>query len=139
MYRQGQYAIVEHTILVGVGIALAIGFLATFQSIGDDIEGGATNTEAQLLSKFMAANSIELVESGAEGKFTLDMPEDITSNEYAIRFTDNGVEVVTTGLSKTATLYGLQEKLNAEGNIISRTPTVSIIYAGNDLSLGGEQ
>lgn len=139
MKRQGQYAIVEHTILVGIGIAIALGFLATFQALSDDIEGGATTAESRLLSKFMAANAIELAESGSNGRFTLELPEHITSNVYAIRLTDDGVEVVTTGTTELSTLYGLQNRLNVDGHVVSRAQTISLIYADGDLSLGEGQ
>ncbi len=139
MHRTGQYAIVEHTILIGIGIAIAIGFLATFQTLSGDIEGSATEIESQLLAMFIAANGIDLVESGADGRFTLTLPDDITDNVYAVQMTDNGVEVITTGRTTTASLYGVENRIDMNGHITSRTPEASLIYAGNQLSVVNDQ
>lgn len=139
MWRSGQYALVEHTILIGIGIVIAIGFLVAFQTLSGSIEGSATNVETRLLSSFIAVNAIELAESGGNGKFTLALPDDITDNTYAVRMTSSGVNVVTTGSTETTTLYGLEEKLRASGQVTSRDPTISLIYTDGALSVGEEQ
>lgn len=139
MRRIGQYAIVEHTILIGIGIAVAIGFLIAFQTLSSSVEGSATSIETRLLSSYVAANAVELVESGGNGKFTIDLPTDITDNVYAVRLTGNGVDVVTTGSTETTTLYGLERKLRPNGHVTSQMQTVSLVYADGELSVEEEQ
>lgn len=139
MQRIGQYAIVEHTILIGVGIALAIGFLIAFQTLSGNVEGSATSIETRLLSSYISANAIELVESGGNGKFTLALPDDITDNVYAVRLSDSGVNVVTTGSTETTSLYGLERRIRMDGSVTSQAQSVSLIYADGSLSVVNEQ
>jgi hypothetical protein len=139
VHRIGQYAIVEHTILIGVGIALAIGFLIAFQTLSGSVEGSATSIETRLLSSYMAANAVGLVESGGNGKITLSLPDDITDNVYAVRLSDSGINVVTTGNTETASLYGLERRLEMDGSVTSQSQSVSLVYADGALSVEGEQ
>jgi len=139
VHRIGQYAIVEHTILIGVGIALAIGFLIAFQTLSGSVEGSATSIETRLLSSYMAANAVGLVESGGNGKITLALPDDITDNVYAVRLSDSGINVVTTGNTETASLYGLERRLEMDGSVTSQSQSVSLVYADGVLSVEGEQ
>lgn len=135
MNRTGQYAIVESTILIGVGIAIALGFLAAFDTLSDDISFGATNTEVTLVAQLVEMNAIELMESGAEGKFTVTLPETLANKEYAVNFKQAGIEVVTGGAAHQSSLYGLPTRTAFSGHIISREPQVSLIYADNQLVL----
>lgn len=139
MKRTGQYAIVEHTILLGIGISIALGFMAGFQSLGTNVQGGAAESEAELLSLFVASNSIELVESGAEGKFTVALPASVAKQSYAVRLTDAGVEVISAGTRNTASLYGLPERLDLSGFVVSSDRFMSLIHANNAVTLTTEQ
>lgn len=139
MNRKGQYAIVEHIILIGAGIAIALGFLAAFQSMNSSIEGGAKEVEARSVSRMVATTAVELVESGSTGKYVLEVPATIANNEYALKLREGGVEVVTAGAAYTAPLHGIPSRVAVDGDIISRNQQIALVYTGDRLTLMEDQ
>ncbi len=139
MNRKGQYAIIEHVILLGAGIAITLGFLAAFQTINEDVEMTSAASETQLVAQFVAANAISLAESGSEGRVTLEIPETVAGNEYAVRLRDDGVEVVTRGAEYTASMYGISGNIDMGGQVVSREEQVTITYVNNRMTLSEEQ
>ncbi len=139
MRRQGQYAIIEHIILLGAGVAITLGFLAAFQTMNDDITHASAMSESRLVAQFVAANTASLAQSGSSGRITLDIPATIAGNEYAIKLRDGGVEVVTGGAEYTAPLYGLSGRVDVSGHVISREEQVSIVYTDDSMQITEEQ
>lgn len=126
-------------ILIGAGVAITLGFLAAFQMLNEDIERGTATTESQLVAQFIAANAVSLAESGSTGRVTLDIPETVAGQEYAIRLRNDGVHVVTGGAEYTAPLYGLSGRIHMSGHVISREEQVSISYTEDQMVISEDQ
>lgn len=137
--RKGQYAVVEQILLFGVGITIALGLLAAFQVVGDDIRGETASTQTELLSQYMAANTVELAESGAEGKFIFDLPDKLAGQGYAIKYANDGIVTVTSGAKHTAGVHGLSSLITLDGSIESGEQSVAVTFENQHIQLSNEQ
>ncbi len=136
--RSGQYTIIEQVILFGAGISIALGFLAAFQGIGADVQAGTADAQTRLLSKYIAAGAVELVESGAEGTVRLSVPSSVAQQDYAIQLDDSGVSVVTREVRHTSSVYGLAATVDLSGIQESGPPTVALKRAESQVRLERE-
>lgn len=137
--RKGQYAIIEHVILIGLGITIVLGFMATFAIMGNDLRGTASERQTKLFSQYMASNAVELVESGARGKFIVELPSSVAQQDYAMQFVGNGIRTTTAGAASQASMYGLQNKIDFTGSMVSRDPVISLTYDGETVVMAREQ
>lgn len=136
--RKGQYAIIEHTILLGVGITLTLGLLLMFETVGEDVSDTTTDIQMRLASEYMAVHAIELVESGAEGRVTASMPAAGGGQDYAITLSDDGVSAVTSGSRHVSPLYGLPSRISAEGSVVSQDTDATVTYRNGTLEVAPE-
>lgn len=134
--RKGQYAIIEHTILLGVGITLTLGLLLMFETVGEDVSDTTTDIQMRLASEYMAVHAIELVESGAEGRVTATMPGADSNQDYAITLSADGVEAVTSGSQHVSSLYGIPSRIKAEGSVVSQDSDAAVSYRDGALEVG---
>lgn len=135
MRRRGQYALIEQVILFTLGISITLGFLVAFENLTEDIRADMAETQTELVSRYVASSAVELVASGSEGRFTLGLPETVAAQVYALRVTDDGVEVETVGQSHTASLHGLTSVLDESGAVESRAGGVVLEYRDGTLTL----
>lgn len=137
--RSGQYALIEQVLLFGAGIAIALGFMVAFNDMASGIQADTAETQTRLVSKMVAADTVELVESGLDGQLLVSIPASVATQEYAIVVTDTGVETVTLGAQYTAALYGLLHT-NAMGGVAeSGTPQIMIAKDGQRVEVSQAQ
>lgn len=133
MARKGQYTLVEQVILFALGISITIGFLFTFRNLEENVAADVKDSQAELVSEYVASTSIELVESGMEGRIGAPVPENIASDTYAIRLGEGGVRVQVTGEQKVAPLYGLETRADAGGAVESGQGAIALTFSDGQL------
>lgn len=133
--RKGQYTLLEQVILFALGISITIGFLFAFNNLKSTVKEDVKETQAELVSEYIASSAIELVASGAEGRIEIAVPDSIASETYAVRLGEGGVRVQMVGQREVAPLYGLGSRLTATGVVDSSQDALSITFVGNQLDL----
>ncbi|MDY6769482.1 MAG: hypothetical protein SVU88_00760 [Candidatus Nanohaloarchaea archaeon] len=137
--RTGQYTLVEQVVLFALGISITLGFLFAFRGLGADVQQDMQTVQSELVAEYMASNAVELVESGADGRMEVPLPERIASSAYALRFGEGGVMVAVNGEQAVAPLYGLSSRLAVDGDIGSDGGAASLERDGHRLTLARPQ
>lgn len=138
MKRSGQYTLIEQVVLFAIGISITLGFLVAFQDLSEDIESDMATLQSRLVARYAASSAVELAESGAEGRIVVDIPETVASRVYALRFSGGEVEVETTGVRETVSLYGLSATKQSSGVVESSSSPVTIRHRNDNLLLSDE-
>jgi len=127
MRRSGQFTVIEQVILFGLGVTIATGFLVAFEDFGADVKERSLQEQSQALADLVSTNTVELVQTGATGQATFQIPPTIAGEDYFIRFSGEGVTVATANTSATAGVAGLTERYNFTGSASNdfRTATVT--------------
>ncbi|MDY6766366.1 MAG: hypothetical protein SVW77_03285 [Candidatus Nanohaloarchaea archaeon] len=137
--RSGQYTLIEQVVLFTLGISITLGFMFAFNDIQTRVETDMKDIQSELVAEYIASSSIELVESGAEGRIDAPVPEEIAAEQYAVRMGEGGVQVEVAGEQAVAPLYGLTSVIGVDGAAESREGSVTLTYTDGDLELGGPQ
>ncbi|MDY6776896.1 MAG: hypothetical protein SVQ76_02210 [Candidatus Nanohaloarchaea archaeon] len=136
--RKGQYSLVEQVILFGLGISITLGFLFAFDGLEENIQDRTGGEQASLVAEYVASSAVELVESGAEGRISFNMPSMIASKRYAVRLEDGSVTVVSSGNSDETVVYGLGSKVDFQGVEDSRGGVMSLTFEDGTVNAGRE-
>ncbi|MDY6761471.1 MAG: hypothetical protein SVY41_00310 [Candidatus Nanohaloarchaea archaeon] len=139
MVRRGQYTIIEQVVLFTLGISITLGFLFAFNSLTEQVETDMKDVQSDLVAEYVASSGIELVESGAEGRVQVPVPEEIASEQYAVRMGDGGVQVQVAGDQAVASMYGLGSTLSVSGVAESGPGAVTITFQNGELELRGAE
>lgn len=135
--RKGQYQVLEHVLLFGAGLAVAMGFLFTFENFSDDIQQDVQDKNMEMLGK-QVNNAIQnLLATEAEGEVVISLPPTIAGEEYDLQFEENGIAVYAGQESHLTTLYGIEKQYELEGVVTGDRDTAVIIKDGNTLRLEG--
>ncbi len=139
MVRSGQYTLVEQVVLFTLGISITLGFMFAFNDITAQVETDMKDVQPELVAEHVASSSIELIESEAEGRIEVPVPEQIASEEYAVRMGDGGVLVQVSGDQALAPMYGLTSVVPVDGAAESGDGGVTLVYEDGSLDLGGPE
>ncbi|MFB6294656.1 MAG: hypothetical protein ABEI97_02760 [Candidatus Nanohaloarchaea archaeon] len=137
--RSGQYTLIEQVVLFTLGISITLGFMVAFNDIQTRVATDMKDIRSELVAEYIASTSIELVESGAEGRIDAPVPEEIAAEQYAVRMGEGGVQVDVAGKQAVAPLYGLTSVIGVDGAAESGEGSVTLTYTDGDLELGGPQ
>lgn len=135
--RKGQYQVLEHVILIGAGLGVAMGFLYTFENFGEDIQSDVQSEHMEMLGK-QTNNAIQhLLATEADGEVRITLPPDIAGDEYQLEFGDNGIMIFAGGQSHTTTMYGIEKQYNLEGTVTGDRDTAVIVKDGRTIRVEG--
>lgn len=137
--RSGQYTLIEQVVLFTLGVSITLGFLYAFKGITAQVQTDMAAVQSDLVAEYVASSSIELVESGAEGRIQMPVPEEIAAEEYVVRLGDGGVQVQVAGEQSIASMYGLTAATGVGGAAGSRGGAVTVRFSGGDLELRGAE
>lgn len=137
--RKGQYTIVEQVILFALGISITLGFLFAFKDLTGSVRGDMKEVQSELVAEYVTSTSVELVESGAEGRMEMPVPERIASEPYILRMGSGGVSIQVPGEQSASALYGLGSRTDVDGQAESGRGAVTVTLADNQLELGGPE
>lgn len=137
MRRSGQFTVIEQVILFGLGVTIATGFLVAFEDFGSDVQDRSLQEQSQALAGLISVNTVELIQTGADGEETFQIPPSIAGEDYFVRFSQDGVTVATTNVSATAGVAGLTERYNFTGSATNDFQTATVTKQDGRIRIEG--
>lgn len=137
MRRSGQFTVIEQVILFGLGVTIATGFLVAFQDFGADVKERSLQEQSQALAGVVSVNTVELIQTGATGQETFQIPPSIAGEDYFIRFSQEGVTVATSNVSATVGVAGLTERYNFTGSASNDFQTATVTKQSGRIRIEG--
>lgn len=135
---KGQSQVVEQVILFGVGISIAFGFLAAFETFGQDVKDRALEEQMELQADLVSSHVAQLIQTGADGTLQFSLPPTIAGESYSIQMTDQGIAVqVTDQTFLSQNLNGLEARYNLSGRVSSDRDTAVINIDSYNVVLEG--
>lgn len=135
--RKGQYQVLEHVLLFGAGLTVAMGFLYTFENFSEDIKSDVREQHMEMLGKQLHNAIQNLMATGANGEVVVTLPPTIAGESYNLQFEENGVAIYVGDESHLTTLYGLEKQYTLEGAVTGDRDTVVITKEDQTLAMEG--
>lgn len=135
--RKGQYQVLEHVLLFGAGLAVAMGFLYTFENFSEDIKNDVRDQHMEMLGKQVHNGIQNLLAADANGQVRVSLPPNIAGEEYDLQFEDEGIAIYVGQESHLTTIYGLEKQYDFEGAVTGDRDAVIIEKNGRRISMGG--
>ncbi|MDY6777722.1 MAG: hypothetical protein SVU32_03590 [Candidatus Nanohaloarchaea archaeon] len=136
--RKGQYEVIEHVLLFGLGLAIASGFLMAFQSFGNQVEKQTKVRQAKLLGEVIGSHVTHLRSTDSTGRLSFSLPASIANRDYRVEFVEQGVQVWVGTESYTVPLSGAGERYNLSGSVTNDFATAVIIKRGSQFNITGQ-
>lgn len=133
--RKGQYYVIEQTILIGAGLAIALGFVMAFDALRGDIQEQTLEQQTELMSRFISSTSVEMIESGVEGEYRLSLPRTLSGERYFIQLQDGEVTTTSSDATKQSGLFGLKQQISVDGSAQSDAGGVVLSFRDGTLRL----
>ncbi|WEL19834.1 hypothetical protein [Candidatus Nanohalococcus occultus] len=126
---KGQNLAVETVFTVGLGIALATGVVTIFDQYQTSVSEDATEKQSQIVASELKSSmySLEAVENGER---SLDLPEELGSNEYTVEV-DEDITIISNLREYSYPLNGLSARREVSGSATGGA--VNIFKSGNQI------
>jgi hypothetical protein len=134
----GQSLIFEQVMLFGIGVAIFVVLFAVFTIYQHYFASVNLHNQLDEVNDVVVLNIIKLVEKdNVTAHVIVDIPRRIGDEGYEIVLSDRGLNVTSllTGVSKSSSLYGLNESYNLTGSVMSIFGRIIIYKKENKIIL----
>jgi hypothetical protein len=136
--RAGQSIIFEQVLLFGIGVAIFVALFGVFTVYQNYFASANLDNQLDEVKNVVVSNIIKLSEKGdVDAYVMMKIPRKISDEGYEISLSGSGLNVtgLLTGISKSSSLYGLNETHELAGSVMSALGRFIIYKKGNKIIL----
>lgn len=118
----GQSLIFEQVLLFGIGVGIFVTLFVAFGVYQMHFSDMSVNNQLSEIKDVVVLNIIRLTEKeNVTAHFMMEIPRRVVDEGYEITLSNNGLVVrsLVSDVTKTSSLYGLNETYNMSGSVMS--------------------
>lgn len=134
----GQSLIFEQVLLFGIGVGIFVALFAVFTVYQNYFTSVNLHNQLDEVKDVVVLKIIKLIEKeNVTTYMVVEIPRRISDEGYEIVLSNNGLNVTSllTGVSKSSSLYGLNESYNLTGSVMSIFGRIIIYKKENKIIL----
>ncbi len=134
----GQSLIFEQVLLFGIGVGIFVALFAVFTVYQNYFTSVNLHNQLDEVKDVVVLKIIKLIEKeNVTTHMVVEIPRRISDEGYEIVLSNNGLNVTSllTGVSKSSSLYGLNESYNLTGSVMSIFGRIIIYKKENKIIL----
>lgn len=136
---KGQTQVLELVVLFGIGLAVVTGFIAAFESFGEDVKSSAIDQQSKIMGDLVSANLAFLLQNSPEDGSSIEfvLSRSLAGEDYSINFSEQGVNIILEDeayISKN--LNGLEHIYDFEGSVSNTRETVRVTLEEGNVTAG---